>query len=442
MSLGNHAAALKKFSRAKSLYTGSYLPEIPGKIIANTRKDLESLYRTAVMDCIRQARSTRSPNHTARSGTDTQDSLRVYSTVKNKSISTRKTGLMIKTAAYAAVSAQSPLSPHTIERREPGPHDVLIDILYCGVCHSDIHQVRDEWGGSIFPMVPGHEIVGTIAKTGEQVIKWKTGDTVGVGCFIDSCRECDACNEGEEQYCEEGMNATYNDYERDGKTPTYGGYSSRITVKEDYVLHIPGGLPLERVAPLLCAGITTYSPLRHFGVKAGDNVAVVGLGGLGHMGVKIAKAMGARVTVLSHSPDKRNAALALGADDFIATSEKDAFEVNIRRFDFILDTVSAKHDYNSYLDLLRRDGTMVLIGISDPVPLSAGSLIMHRRKLAGSLIGGIRETQEMLDFCAEHGVVSDVEVIPIQKVNEAYERVLKSDVSYRFVIDMASLKQS
>jgi len=347
---------------------------------------------------------------------------------------------MITTASYAAASAQSLLAPHTIERREPGPHEVLINILYCGVCHSDIHQVRDEWGGSIFPMVPGHEIVGTVVKTGEHVIKWKIGDTVGVGCFIDSCHECDACKEGEEQFCDEGMNATYNGYERDGKTLTYGGYSTRITVNEDYVLRIPAGLPLERVAPLLCAGITTYSPLRHFGVKAGDNVAIVGLGGLGHMGVKIAKAMGAHVTVLSHSPGKRNDALALGADDFIATGEKDAFTVNAKRFDFILDTISAKHDYNDYLNLLRRDGTMVLVGIPDPMPLAAGSLVMQRRKLAGSLIGGIRETQEMLDFCAEHGVVSDVEVIPIQKVNEAYERVLKSDVHYRFVIDMASLK--
>jgi alcohol dehydrogenase (NADP+) len=349
---------------------------------------------------------------------------------------------MITTAAYAAVSAHSKLAPRTIERRDPGPHDVLIDILYCGICHSDIHQVRDEWGGSIYPMVPGHEIVGMVAKRGEHVDKWKVGDTVGVGYFVDSCHACEACKEGEEQYCEEGMNTTFNGYERDGKTPTYGGYSTRITVNEDYVLRIPAGMPLERVAPLMCAGITTYSPLRHFGVKAGDNVAIVGLGGLGHMGVKIAKAMGAKVTVLSHSPGKRNDALALGADDFIDTSEKDAFKLNACRFNFILDTISAKHDYNDYLNLLRRDGTMTLVGIPDPVPLSAASLILKRRKLAGSLIGGIRESQEMLDFCAEHGVVSDVEIIPIQKINEAYERVLKSDVHYRFVIDMASLKMN
>jgi uncharacterized zinc-type alcohol dehydrogenase-like protein len=289
-------------------------------------------------------------------------------------------------------------------------------------------------------MVPGHEIVGTVVKTGAQVTKWQTGATVGVGCFIDSCHECEACREGEEQFCEKGMNATYNGYERDGKTPTYGGYSTRITVNEDYVLRIPSGLPLERVAPLLCAGITTYSPLRQYGVKAGDNVAILGLGGLGHVGVKIAKAMGAKVTVLSHSASKREAALALGADDFINTSEPNAFKENSKRFDFILDTVSAQHDYNAYLELLKRDRTMVLIGIPDPIPLSAAPLVMQRRHLAGSLIGGIRETQEMLDFCAEHGVVSDVEVIPIQKVNEAYERVLKSDVRYRFVIDMSSLK--
>lgn len=349
---------------------------------------------------------------------------------------------MITTAAYAAVSAQSPLTPHTIERREPGPSEVLIDILYCGVCHSDIHQARNEWGGAIFPMVPGHEIVGTVVKTGELVGKWKIGDTVGVGYFVDSCRRCAACREGEEQYCEEGMTTTFNGHERNGGAITYGGYSTRITVNEDYVLRIPEGLPLERVAPLLCAGITTYSPLRHFGVKAGDDVAVVGLGGLGHMGVKIAKAMGARVTVLSHSPAKRNDALALGADDFIATNAKDVFKVNACRFDFILDTISAQHDYNDYLNLLRRDGTMTLVGIPDPVPLAAASLVMKRRKLAGSLIGGIREAQEMLDFCAEHGVVSDVEIITIQQINEAYERILKSDVRYRFVIDMASLKRS
>lgn len=349
---------------------------------------------------------------------------------------------MLTTPAYAALAPESSLVPFSIEHREPGPHEVLIDILYCGVCHSDVHQVRNEWGRSFFPMVPGHEIVGTVIKTGDNVEKWKIGDTVGVGCFVDSCRECEACREGEEQFCEQGMTPTYNGHERDGKTPTYGGYSTRITVEEKYVLRIPQGMPLERTAPLLCAGITTYSPLRRFGVKAGDRVAIVGLGGLGHMGVKIAKAMGAKVTVLSHSPAKRNDALKLGADDFIATRDENAFRENAGRFDFILDTVSATHDYNAYLNLLRRDGTMVLVGLPDPTPLSAAPLVLKRRTLAGSLIGGIRETQEMLDFCAAHGVAADVEVIPIQSVNEAFERMLKSDVHYRFVIDMASLKQS
>jgi uncharacterized zinc-type alcohol dehydrogenase-like protein len=347
---------------------------------------------------------------------------------------------MLKTAAYAAVLAKSPLTPYTIERREPGPREVLIDILYCGICHSDIHQVRDEWGNSIFPMVPGHEIVGTVAQAGEKVERWKKGDIVGVGCFVDSCRQCEACRDGEEQFCEQGATFTYNGCERETQLPTFGGYSTRMTVNEDYVLRIPPGMPLQRVAPLLCAGITTYSPLRRFGVKAGSSVAIAGLGGLGHMGVKIAKAMGAKVTVLSHSPGKRGDAISLGADDFIATVDPAVFETCAKRFDLILDTVSAKHDYNSYLNLLRRDGAMVLVGLPDPTVLSAAPLIMQRRRLAGSLIGGIRETQEMLDFCAAHEVYSDVEVIPIQKVNEAYERVLKSDVRYRFVIDMASMQ--
>ncbi len=349
---------------------------------------------------------------------------------------------MLETPAYAAATSSSALAPHTIQRREAGPHDVLIDILYCGVCHSDIHQVRNEWGGSIFPMVPGHEIVGQVARVGSQVSKWQVGDTVGVGCFIDSCRDCGPCREGEEQYCEQGMNVTYNGYERDGKTPTYGGYSTRITVDENYVLRIPQGMPLDRTAPLLCAGITTYSPLRHFGVKQGDRVAVVGLGGLGHMGVKIASAMGARVTVLSHSPGKRDEALRLGAEDFMVTSDPQVFKDKAARFDFILDTVSAQHDYNAYLGLLRRDGTMVLVGMPEPTALSAGPLVMQRRRLAGSLIGGIRETQEMLDFCAEHKVAADVEVIPIDRINAAYERVVKSDVRYRFVIDIASLQDA
>ncbi|MEP6643541.1 MAG: NAD(P)-dependent alcohol dehydrogenase [Acidobacteriaceae bacterium] len=364
----------------------------------------------------------------------------------NTSLSERRDGSVAvenlkEVPAYAAASASEPVAPFTIQRREPGPHDVLIDILFCGVCHSDIHQARNEWANSIYPMVPGHEIVGTIAATGDKVKNWRTGDTVGVGCFVNSCRECGACKAGDEQYCERGLTPTYNGYERDGKTPTYGGYSTRITVDENYLLRIPEQLSLAGAAPLLCAGITTYSPLKHFGVKAGDKVAVIGLGGLGHMGVKLAKALGAHVTVLSRSDSKREDAKRLGADDFIATENASVFEKNAGRFDFILDTVSAPHDYNAYLNLLRRDGTMVLVGLPDPTPLSAGPLISGRRRLAGSMIGGIRETQEMLDFCAKHNIVSDVEVIPIQQINEAYERTVRGDVRYRFVIDIASLKK-
>jgi alcohol dehydrogenase (NADP+) len=348
---------------------------------------------------------------------------------------------MPTTRAYAAHSAKAPLAPFSLERREPRAQDVLIDILYCGVCHSDLHQVRDEWGGAIFPMVPGHEIVGRVAKVGSAVTRFKVGDAVGVGCFVDSCRECGSCRKGEEQYCAQGMVGTYNSRERDGVTPTYGGYSTHITVEEGYVLRIPESLPLDRAAPLLCAGITTYSPLRHYGVKAGDKVAVVGLGGLGHMGVKLAKTMGAEVTVLSTSPSKRDDALALGAAHFAATSDKSTFKKLAGHFDYILDTVSAPHDYNAYLNMLKVDGTMIVVGAPEaPTPVAAFALILGRRKIGGSLIGGIRETQEMLDFCAQHGVASDIEVIPIQKINEAYERMLKGDVRYRFVIDIASLR--
>ncbi len=353
----------------------------------------------------------------------------------------------MKTPAYAAAQANADLAPFAIERREPGPHEVLIDIAYCGVCHSDIHQVRDEWGGSIFPMVPGHEIVGKIGKVGDKVSRWKAGDTVGVGCFVDSCRECEACRDQEEQFCANGMSATYNGYERtadkralDKDRPTYGGYSTRVVVDENYVLRVPESIPLDRAAPLLCAGITTYSPLKRFKVGKGQQVAIVGLGGLGHMGVKLAKAMGAEVTVLSHSPGKHEDALKLGADDFVNTKEDDAFKKHAGRFDLIIDTVSAEHDYNAYLSTLRRGGAMVLVGLPDPVPLSAGSLIMGRRLLTGSAIGGIAETQEMLDFCAEHDVASDIELIDIDKINEAYERMLQGDVRYRFVIDTASLQ--
>jgi uncharacterized zinc-type alcohol dehydrogenase-like protein len=350
---------------------------------------------------------------------------------------------MLRTRGYAAADATSPVGPFEFDRREPRPHDVVIDIRYCGVCHSDIHQARDEWGGSIFPMVPGHEIVGTVSRAGEAVTAWKVGDTVGVGVFVDSCRECASCLSGEQQYCERGgMTVTYNGFERDGSTPTYGGYSERIVVDEAYALRIPDGMPLDGAAPLLCAGITTYSPIRHFlPTPAGAQTAVVGLGGLGHMGVKFLHALGAHVTVLSHSPGKQEDAARLGADDFVATSDADALAAHAKHFDFILDTVSAEHDYNAYLRLLRRDGTMVLVGLPPPSNLDANALIEGRRRLAGSVIGGIRETQEMLDLCAERGVVSDVEVIRIQDVNEAYERTLRSDVRYRFVIDLASLRE-
>jgi uncharacterized zinc-type alcohol dehydrogenase-like protein len=345
----------------------------------------------------------------------------------------------MRTPAYAAPAARAPLVPFTIDRREPGPHDVLIDIQYCGVCHSDIHQVRDEWGDAVFPMVPGHEIAGMVSRVGSAVTRWKVGDVVGVGVFVDSCRRCEACRAGEEQYCERQVSWTYNSTEQDGRTPTFGGYSTRITVDEAYVLRMPAALPLDRAAPLLCAGITTYSPLRHFGVRAGDPVGIVGLGGLGHVAVRIAKAMGAHVTVLSHSPGKRGDALRLGADDFLSTADASVFERNLKRFTFIVDTVSAAHAYDPYLEMLRRDGVMVLVGLPGPSPLSAPALTNARRRLAGSNNGGIRETQEMLDFCAQHGVVADIEKIPIQQINDAYDRTVRSDVRYRFVIDLASL---
>ncbi len=347
--------------------------------------------------------------------------------------------MSIPTAAYATHSPTSELVPWSFERRDPRPEDVLIDILYCGVCHSDLHQARDEWGGSIFPMVPGHEIIGTIAAVGANVTKWKVGDTVGVGVFVDSCRTCPNCLAGEEQYCDEGMTGTYNSLERDGKTPTYGGYSTKVTIDQNYVVSIPEGIPLDAAAPLLCAGITTYSPLRHWKIGPGMKVAIVGLGGLGHMGVKFAHAMGAHVTVISHSDKKREDSKRLGADAYINTSEEGAFQANAKQFDFILNTISASHSYNDYLGLLALNGTMCLVGLPDPTPVAAFPLVGRRRSLAGSMIGGIRETQEMLNFCAEKGIASDVEVIPISYINEAYERMLKSDVRYRFVIDIASL---
>jgi len=347
---------------------------------------------------------------------------------------------MLPTRGYATQSPTSDLEPFSFERRTPGAHDVLIEILYCGVCHSDIHQARNEWGNSVYPMVPGHEIVGRVTQVGSEVTRFKEGDLAGVGCFVDSCRVCDNCKEGEEQHCETHIVPTYNGTEKDEKTLTFGGYSSHIVVDENYTLKVPANLPLEGVAPLLCAGITTYSPLRRFNVQAGQRVGIVGLGGLGHMGVKLAASMGAEVTVFSTSPSKEADARKLGAHNFVVTKDPANLEPLAGKFDFILDAVSAEHDFNMYLNLLKRNGVMVLVGAPEkPAEVSAFSLITNGRSLTGSAIGGIRETQEMLDYCAEHNITSDVEVIPIQQIGEAYERTIKGDVRYRFVIDMKSL---
>jgi len=347
---------------------------------------------------------------------------------------------MIPAKAYAAQNATSPLTPFQFERRVPGAHDVAIDILYCGVCHSDIHQVRNEWGGSKYPMVPGHEIVGRVTAVGAHVTKFKVGDLAGIGCLVDSCRTCSSCADNQEQYCENGMVGTYNSYEKDGKTLTQGGYSDKIVTDEEFVLHVSDKLSLERVAPLLCAGITTYSPLRQWKVGKGHRVAVLGLGGLGHMAVKFAVAMGAEVTVLSTSPSKEADAKGLGAHKFVVTKDAASLATVKNYFDFIIDTVSAQHDLNLYLALLRLDGTMILLGVPPDAPqLQVFNLIGKRRRLAGSLIGGIKETQEMLDYCAAHNIMSDVEVISISEINNAYERMIKGDVHYRFVIDLKSL---
>ena len=347
---------------------------------------------------------------------------------------------MLPTRGYATPGPTSQLEPFNFERREVGAHDVLIEIQYCGVCHSDIHQARDEWGDAIFPMVPGHEIVGRVARVGAEVTRFREGDLAGVGCFVDSCRACRSCGEGEEQFCERHLVSTYNGTEMDEQTPTYGGYSSQIVVDENYTLRISPDLPLAGVAPLLCAGITTYSPLCQYNVGQGQRAGVVGLGGLGHMAVKLAVSMGAEVTVFSTSPAKEQDARRLGAHNFVVTKDPQNLEPLANTFDFILDAVSAPHDPNVYLNLLRRDGVMVLVGAPEkPLEVNAFSLIMNRRKLAGSLIGGIRETQEMLDYCAQHNITSDVEVIPIQQIEAAYERTVKGDVRYRFVIDMKSL---
>ena len=347
---------------------------------------------------------------------------------------------MSSVKSYAAQSATAPLAPFTIDRRAVKPQDVQIQILYCGVCHSDLHTARNEWGGTVYPCVPGHEIVGRVTVVGDSVKKYKVGDIAGIGCLVDSCRECENCKNDLEQFCSNGMVGTYNGKEIDGGGNTLGGYSKSITVHEDFVLHIADNLPLEAVAPLLCAGITTYSPLRHWKIGKGHKVGVLGLGGLGHMGVKLAVAMGAEVTMLSHSASKESDAKRLGAHQFVLTSDAAQIKNVTGYFDFILDTVSADHDYNFYLGLLRTNGVMVCVGAPpSPAQVPAFNLIFGRKSIAGSLIGGIAETQEMLDYCAQHNIVSDVEVIAIKDINEAYERMLKGDVRYRFVIDMATL---
>lgn len=343
---------------------------------------------------------------------------------------------MIKVKAYATLSSDAPLKPFSIERRDPRPDDVVIEISHCGVCHSDIHTARSEWGPASYPCVPGHEIVGHVIQAGKKVKKFKIGDTVGVGCFVDSCGKCANCKANEEQFCTKRTSFTYNSVEQDGKTPTYGGYSSHITVKDKYVLKIKKSLPLDAVAPLLCAGITTYSPLKRYGVKKGTKVGIVGLGGLGHMAVKIAKAMGAEVTVFSTSVKKKSDASRLGAKHFVVSTEPKNFKEKVGYFDLIIDSVSADHDLNPYLQSLKNDGTLVLLGVPpSPAKVAAFSLIGGRKRLTGSLIGGIKETQEMLDFCAKKKVFSDIELISADQINEAYERTIKGDVKYRFVID-------
>lgn len=348
---------------------------------------------------------------------------------------------MIKTNSYAAQSATTPLVPYQFERRDLKDHDILIDILFCGVCHSDIHATKNEWGGSIYPMVPGHEIVGKVTQIGGKVNKFKVGDIAGVGVIVDSCRHCDNCEEGLEQYCEKQRSFTYNGYEQDGKTPTMGGYASNIVVDEQFSLKISQKLDLSRVAPLLCAGITTYSPLKYWNVQKGQHVGIIGLGGLGHMAVKFAKAMGAHVTLFTTSPNKKQDALALGVDEVIISTDEKAMADYPCKLNLILSTLSNKYDTTLYLNKLKRDGVFVIVGIpSEAIPLNVGNVITNRRKIVGSAFGGICETQEMLDFCTKHNILSDIELISIKDINSAYERVLKSDVKYRFVIDMTSLK--
>src|SRR3954467_5463513 len=347
------------------------------------------------------------------------------------------------TQAYGAYAADKPLEPIDIERRAPGPRDVEIAIAFCGVCHSDLHTVRSEWGGTLYPCVPGHEIVGHVTSVGPEVSKFAVGDTVGVGCLVDSCQHCHSCAEGLEQYCENGFTGTYNGATQDPPGHTLGGYSERIVVDDRFVLRIGHSEEqLAAVAPLLCAGITTWSPLRHWKVGPGSKVGIVGIGGLGHMGVKLAHALGAHVVLFTTSPDKVADAHRLGADEAVISKDAEAMAKHAASFNLIIDTVSAPHSLDTYLELLARDGALVLVGAPGEPHPSPGviNLILKRRSLAGSLIGGIAETQEVLDFCAEHGIASDIEIIPIQKIDEAYERMLKGDVKYRFVIDMGSLK--
>jgi alcohol dehydrogenase (NADP+) len=351
-----------------------------------------------------------------------------------------KTNSMLPTKAYAAHSAQSPMAPFQFNRRAVGAHDVQIEILYCGVCHSDLHQARNEWNDSTYPMVPGHEIVGRVANIGSQVNKFKVGDAVGVGVMIDSCRVCKNCVNDLEQYCVEGMTGTYNNLERDRKTIAMGGYSTQIVTEEKFVFRISPRLDLKAVAPLLCAGITTYSPLRYAKVGKGTKVGVVGLGGLGHMGLKFAASFGAEVTMISTSPSKEADAKRLGAHHFLLSTDEGQMKKFDSYFDVILNTLSANHEFEKYLNLLALNGQMIIVGLPPKNPtLAAFALLKNRRSVMGSMIGGVKETQEMLDYCAEKNIVSDVEMIPIQNINEAFERILKADVRYRFVIDMKSL---
>lgn len=350
---------------------------------------------------------------------------------------------MLTCTGYAAAGAETPLAPFTFERRDPGANDVEIEIVYCGVCQSDLHQARNEWRNTLYPCVPGHEIVGRVTRVGAEVRDFKQGDLAAVGCMVDSCRTCTACREGLEQYCEPGFTGTYNGPEQGTGANTFGGYSSHIVVDRPFVLHVPEGLDLAGVAPLLCAGITTYSPLRRWGAGPGKKVGIVGLGGLGHMGVKLAHAMGAEVVLFTTSPGKEADARRLGADAVVISKDAEQMARHAESFDLIVDTVAAQHDINAYLGLLKRDCTLVQVGAPEkPLDVNVFSVIWRRRSFAGSLIGGIAETQEMLDFCGKHGITADIEMIPIDQIETAYGRMLKSDVKYRFVIDMASLPKA